>query len=97
MQSLSPQPGSCGVTRGTGASPQDGVGSWGSGRGSRVVDDVEFLPFLEAQVILRPGLVVIQGDEERHAPTCGTWRGLRDRLGPPQTPSPCSPPSPADL
>lgn len=49
-------------------------GSWGS---SRVVDDVEFLPFLEAQVILCPGLVVVQGDEERHAPTCGMWRGPR--------------------
>lgn len=51
---------------------------------SRVVDDVEFLPFLEAQIILRPGLVVIQGNEERHTSTYGTQWGVEGtRLSPP--------------
>lgn len=62
--------------------PQGGMGVLGvtgalGGGGSRVVDDVEFLPFLEGQVVLRPGLVVIQGDEKRHPPACGT--GMRPR------------------
>lgn len=71
--------------------PLPGVvrGCWGWQKvrgGSRVVDDVEFLPFLECQVILRPGLIVVQGDEECHPAACGTQRGPH-RAPPPRTQS----------
>lgn len=38
---------------------------------SRVVDDVELLALLEAEVILGAGLVLVEGDEQRHSSTCG--------------------------
>lgn len=38
---------------------------------SRVVDDVELLALLEAEVILGAGVVLVQGDEQSHSATCG--------------------------
>lgn len=36
----------------------------------RVVDDVELLSLLEAEVVLGAGLIVVQGDEQSHSSTC---------------------------
>lgn len=56
---------------------------------SRVVDDVELLALLEAEVILGAGLILIEGDEQGHSPTCGHNTSAQ--------PSPLKPTSPTAL
>lgn len=44
---------------------------------SRVVDDVELLSLLEAEVILGACFVLVEGDEQSHSSTCGSQRKER--------------------
>lgn len=59
---------------------------------SRVVDNLEPLPFLEGQIGLCPGLVVIEGHEGGHSACGERWgvRGAEERRGV----VPCHPPAP---